>query len=162
MLLLQKMQLLQKMYLLQKNFSAKLIFKYLKPNFRLNLPFFVLKVPMFIEVMEEGSTLFTNSSNEKKFSLRCKTSLNRNLSVLITWLKNDTEIQNDFSYAVRSTPATEAYAGSILEFRTLSKENIFEYQGEYKCRVFFKYVDIGQSTNYLSQPKFIKFSYTGS
>ena len=144
-----------------KHLQLTVILNKLKKIILKLLNFIILLVPLSIDLVKEGSTILSNLTNQKKFSLKCITSLNRNFSVVITWLKNDVEISNDFSYVVRNVAAKETYAGSILEFRTLTKDKIFDYKGEYKCRVLFKYVDVGQSNYYLSQPEFIKFTYNG-
>lgn len=117
-------------------------------------------VPLKIKIDQRGDTeIVENNSNNTKFELICNSNINKNLQNQISWTRDDKEIIiDDKNFSVYSSNETQ-YANSVLVFKSFQNESS-NYTGVYKCNIYIRYPEVGQGTSYLSDGKYVTFSYS--
>lgn len=119
----------------------------------------ILLVPLRISVEQNGTTVLKSDQASIKFELNCKTNINKQLNLEISWAKDGKDLLIDDQLYSSRTDSSLNYLNNILEFKTLNFNKKDNYSGVYKCKIYNRISDVSQSSSYFSDPKVLQFSY---
>jgi hypothetical protein len=115
-------------------------------------------VPLNISIERKGEKMLNEQSDN--YELLCNTNVNKNVDHQISWLKDDKELLIDEKLFSLSWSNETPHATSILKFKALKSNQVQQYSGVYKCKVYIRYPDVGLGNSYFSEPIRVEADYS--
>ena len=115
-----------------------------------------------MSVEKDGSTLL-DEAKPKLFKLKCVTNINKNVSIQLSWTKNDKDLANlDGNLFSQYTLPESPFLNTVLQFNALKRSTIDKYRDTYRCKAIYPHPELGQGINYVSDSTKLKFSFIGN